>query len=208
MNGSLAISGTTSSGFTTSWQAASDNIGVVGYEISVDFGTPAYFPLTNVLTSPKSGLIESTLYNVRVRAFDAAGNRSAPLTTTVTTASATTSLNTLPQSRKIRTSTLPEKRTLTSTAIYLVYNIGSAQELVFYNKSGSNVSVNIKGSLADHVTIPGAGEDTVSLAAGLDVVAPPGVFTFVSLDHCYAYLAGDVTITASVDNVIVACLLA
>lgn len=205
MNGSLNISSITSSGFTSAWLAASDNIGVTGYEISVDLGTPAYSSLANVLTTSKTGMVESTLYNVRVRAVDAAGNRSVPLTTTVTTA--TISLTTLPLSRKIRTSTNPQMRTLSSDATYFVYNIGTSQELVFYNKSENSVTMNIMGNLADVASIPGAGDDTVSLAGGMDVIAAPGVFTFMSLDQCYAYLVGDVSVTADTDDAVVACLL-
>lgn len=88
LGGTVTITAITTGGFTASWSAATDAVGVTGYEISVDAGTPAYSSVGNVLTSTRTGLSSATLYNVRVRAFDAAGNRSSAITTTVTTATA------------------------------------------------------------------------------------------------------------------------
>ena len=85
MNGTLAVSSPTADGFTLTWPAASDNLGVAGYE--VDDGSGAYSSVGNVLTKTVTGKAPSTTYNPKVRAFDAAGNRAtAPLTTSATTA--------------------------------------------------------------------------------------------------------------------------
>lgn len=85
MVGSLTVTGITDTGFTLSWQAATDNIGVIGYELSINGAT--YAALGNVLTTTTTGLQASTSYDLRLRAMDAAGNRATPLATTVTTAS-------------------------------------------------------------------------------------------------------------------------
>lgn len=84
MVGTIAVSGVSTSGFTLSWQAATDNVGVAGYELSMNGGI-SYASVGNVLSSVQTGLADATSYDVRVRAFDAAGNKSAPLAVTATT---------------------------------------------------------------------------------------------------------------------------
>lgn len=78
LGGSIAIGAVTSSSIALSWQAATDNIGVTGYEVSGDGGT-TYASVGNALTATLTGLAAGTTYALRVRAFDAAGNRSAAL---------------------------------------------------------------------------------------------------------------------------------
>jgi hypothetical protein len=87
MVGSLSSSGITQTGYTLSWQAATDNVGTTGYEYSTDGGT-TYATVGNVLSVTVTGKAASTTYQNRVRAFDAAGNRSAPLALPVTTLAA------------------------------------------------------------------------------------------------------------------------
>jgi hypothetical protein len=93
MSGSLTTSNVTSSGYTMAWTAGTDNVAVTGYEISTDGGT-TYTGVGNVLTRDVTGAAASTLYNLRVRAFDAAGNRSNALSATVTTSAGATTLAT------------------------------------------------------------------------------------------------------------------
>lgn len=57
------------------WSAATDNVAVTGYELSIDGG--AAIDVGNVLTVDRTGLTPGTGYSFRVRAYDAAGNRSA-----------------------------------------------------------------------------------------------------------------------------------
>jgi chitodextrinase len=87
MNGSITSSSITSTGFTLSWIAASDDTAVTGYEYSTDAGT-TYLDAGNVLTKAVTGLAPSTLYNTRVRAYDAAANKATPLSLAVTTSAA------------------------------------------------------------------------------------------------------------------------
>lgn len=84
MSGSITASAISDSGFTIAWSAGADNIAVTGYERSTDGGT-TYVNIGNVLSSTVTGLTAETTYQVRVRAYDAAGNRSAPLSAAVTT---------------------------------------------------------------------------------------------------------------------------
>jgi chitodextrinase len=86
MVGSITASAITATGFTLSWPAATDNVGVTGYEVSINGGS-TYTNINNVLTITETGLASSTSYSVYVRAFDASLNRAAPLTATVTTIS-------------------------------------------------------------------------------------------------------------------------
>jgi chitodextrinase len=87
MNGSLAASAATTSGFTLTWSAASDNVAVAGYEYSTNGGT-SWTDVGNVLTTAVSGLAANTAYTPQVRAYDAAGNRAAAISTTVSTLAA------------------------------------------------------------------------------------------------------------------------
>ncbi|NKY38333.1 carbohydrate-binding protein [Cellulomonas septica] len=70
----LAASGTTSSSTTLAWSASTDNVGVTGYEVLRN-GTVV--GSTTGTTYTASGLSASTAYTFAVRAYDAAGNRSA-----------------------------------------------------------------------------------------------------------------------------------
>jgi mannan endo-1,4-beta-mannosidase len=70
----LTSSGIAGTGFTLSWTASTDNVGVTGYEVfrnSTSIGTPASNSF-NV-----TGLVCNTTYSMTVRARDAAGNWSA-----------------------------------------------------------------------------------------------------------------------------------
>ena len=86
MAGSLLSSAITSTSFNLSWQAATDNVAVTGYEVSTDGVT--YTNIGNVLTITEAGRAASTAYQCLVRAYDAARNRSIPLSLTVTTLAA------------------------------------------------------------------------------------------------------------------------
>lgn len=88
MNGAITITSITTSGWTAAWSAGSDNIGVSGYEISIDTGTPSYTPLGIAYNYVVSGKASGSPYYFRVRDYDAAGNRGTPLVTTVNTTAA------------------------------------------------------------------------------------------------------------------------
>jgi chitodextrinase len=70
----LASSAITLTGFTVSWTASTDAVGVTGYDVRRDGGTPVSVTATNYAFT---GLTPGTLYNVDVRAHDLAGNNSA-----------------------------------------------------------------------------------------------------------------------------------
>lgn len=71
----LASSSITESGFTLTWEASTDNIGVSGYEV-LSNGNVIRTVGSNAVTL--ADLNASTTYNMTVRAKDAAGNTSAP----------------------------------------------------------------------------------------------------------------------------------
>ena len=76
----LASSGVTQTQATLTWNAATDNVGVTGYQITrngVVLPTPVSSP-----TFTDTGLTAGTAYTYSVRAFDAAGNFSGTSTTT------------------------------------------------------------------------------------------------------------------------------
>lgn len=82
LGGGLTASSVTSTGYTLNWSAASDNVGVVGYERSLDGGS-TWVGVGNVLTSVVTGRTPGTIDQVRVRAKDAAGNASVALAVSV-----------------------------------------------------------------------------------------------------------------------------
>ena len=64
-----------STGATLQWTTSTDNVGVTGYEVQVNAG--AWVNYGNKLTVQVTGLTPGQTYTFKVRAFDAAGNRSA-----------------------------------------------------------------------------------------------------------------------------------
>lgn len=71
----LAVSGTiTASNIPVAWNASTDNIGVTGYEVRIDGGSPIAVGATSYTFT---GLAASTQYDIEVRAGDAASNWSA-----------------------------------------------------------------------------------------------------------------------------------
>jgi chitinase len=72
--GGLTVTGHTSSSVSLSWSAATDNVGVTGYDVYQ--GSSAATTVTGT-TATVSGLSASTSYSFKVRARDAAGNTSA-----------------------------------------------------------------------------------------------------------------------------------
>lgn len=71
--GSLAGSAVSSSRIDLSWTAATDNRGVAGYELEQN---GVVFNVGLVLNISRNALIHSTAYTFKIRAYDAAGNRS------------------------------------------------------------------------------------------------------------------------------------
>lgn len=69
------------------WQAATDNVGVVGYRIWRQIGTGAsvLFDATTGTTYRDLAVTPGTTYAYEIRAYDAAGNVSAPATVTAST---------------------------------------------------------------------------------------------------------------------------
>ena len=98
--GSLAAITSSGTQISLSWPAATDNIGVTGYEVERCQGagcsTFALIATTTAVSYVDSGLISGLTYSYRIRARDAAGNVSAysPVATS-TTVSSTTVLTTL-----------------------------------------------------------------------------------------------------------------
>ena len=78
----LASSSITSSGFSVSWTASTDNVGVTGYNVYLNGVLDGNTALTSYNFS---GLSASTTYSVAVEATDAAGNTSGQASINVTT---------------------------------------------------------------------------------------------------------------------------
>src|SRR5256886_4770288 len=80
--GGLSVTGTTQTGISVAWNAATDNVGVTGYALYLN-GTKVG---TTAQTSYSfSGLSCGTSYTLGVAAYDAAGNVSSTASTTAAT---------------------------------------------------------------------------------------------------------------------------
>ena len=78
----LRVMSATSGSVTLAWNAATDNVGVTGYDV---FRATTKVGSSNTTTYTINGLTCGTAYSVGVRAFDSAGNTSAQATTSVST---------------------------------------------------------------------------------------------------------------------------
>jgi chitodextrinase len=78
----LSASGTTSTSTNLAWTAATDNVGVTGYEV---YQGATLRATVTTLTYAVTGLTASTAYTFSVKAKDAAGNASTSNTVSVTT---------------------------------------------------------------------------------------------------------------------------
>ena len=73
MVGDIEVSSLTRTGYTLTWEAATDNVAVTGYEYSLDGGS-TWTDAGDVLTVNISGRTAGATDQVRVRAYDAAEN--------------------------------------------------------------------------------------------------------------------------------------
>ncbi|MCG2612609.1 T9SS type A sorting domain-containing protein, partial [Flavobacterium sp. SM15] len=78
----LSASGTTTSSTNLSWTAATDNVGVTGYDV---YQNGVLKTTTTATTLAVAGLSASTTYNFYVKAKDAAGNASSASNTVIVT---------------------------------------------------------------------------------------------------------------------------
>lgn len=84
LTGSISVSSLTNTSYVLAWPAGTDDVGIQGYDYSLDGGVN-WITLGNVLTVSVTGRTAGATDLVRVRARDAANNLSTPvLSTTVT----------------------------------------------------------------------------------------------------------------------------
>lgn len=76
LTGTITISSLTTTSYTASWPAGSDNVAVTGYEYRINAGT--WTDNGNSLSVGISGRTPGSTDTFEVRAYDAAGNRSTP----------------------------------------------------------------------------------------------------------------------------------
>src|SRR4029450_10889576 len=81
----LAAASATASAITFTWTASTDNVGVAGYDVSVDMGRRDRGDRGDSASYNVRGLSCGTPVSVSVTAFDRAQNRSAPATATGST---------------------------------------------------------------------------------------------------------------------------
>lgn len=89
MSGPLTRNSLTSTSYTITGYSATDNVGVAGFEYSLNGGT-TYAPITTGSSFPVTGRTPGATDQVRVRAFDFADNKATPLSLAVTLAAGDT----------------------------------------------------------------------------------------------------------------------
>ena len=82
MTGSVTISAKTTTSYTATWSAGSDNVAVTGYECRLNAGS--WVDLGSVLTVNISARTPGATDTFEVRAYDAAGNRATALSQSIT----------------------------------------------------------------------------------------------------------------------------
>lgn len=82
MTGSVTISAKTTTSYTATWSAGSDNVAVTGYEYRLNAGS--WTSVGNVLTTNISARTPGATDTFEVRAYDAAANKSSALSQSVT----------------------------------------------------------------------------------------------------------------------------
>lgn len=87
LTGAVTSTAVTATSATIAWPLATDDVAVTGYEYSTNGGT-SYVNAGTARTAALSGLTASTTYQLRARAYDAAGNRSSAVSGTLTTLAA------------------------------------------------------------------------------------------------------------------------
>lgn len=199
----ITVSSVTSTALTVSWPAATDNVGVVSYEVSVDTGAPVYVNVATARTRFATGLTAGTTYTVRVRAADGAGNVSQPLTvSTSTTGLAPVGPASAVVQKLSDSPVVHQLSSLSSAPVQITYKTGTGQELVLFNNGSTVAVVTLKGSTAGAVTTKGLAGVTVDLSGGLPITVPAKEFVTLKLDNATLYLKGICTLTANTDGVV------
>lgn len=144
---SLASASITSTSFTLSWTASTDNVGVTGYKI---YQNGSLLTSTASTSYNVTGLTASTTYTYYVQAYDAAGN----VSTASSTLSVTTSASGGTSDITVGTGTSVQGFPLNcyygyerSAAIYTVSEVGSAgtiNKLAWYSTVTTSYSVPVK----------------------------------------------------------------
>lgn len=90
LSGAITFSSITQTGYTASWPAGADNVGVAGYEYQIGSTAGAWTDRGTNRTATITGRTAGTTEVFYVRSYDAAGNRSTPaISASVTTQGAT-----------------------------------------------------------------------------------------------------------------------
>ena len=90
----LTVSNLTQTSLTLSWDAFTDNVGVVEYRVSNPYSPYTLYATTSNTSVNLTGLDTNSFYRFKVVAYDAAGNSSSSYVQTTTTTLNTTTTTT------------------------------------------------------------------------------------------------------------------
>ncbi len=190
----LTASNITTSSVDLSWSAATDNVGVAGYNIYVD---GSFVGNTTALTYTVSGLSASTTYNMSVTAYDAAGNESTAATISVTTA---TPPDTTPPSAPTNLTA----SNVTASSVDLSWsaatdNVGVTGYNIYVNGSpvGNTTALNFTVSGLSPNTTYTMGVTAVDAAGNESAAATVSVTTQSSGTNC---VGGNLSLSITLDN--------
>lgn len=144
LTGSITISALTTTSYTATWPAGSDNVAVTGYEYRIAAGS--WVDAGNVLTVNITGRTPGATETFEVRAYDAAGNRSTPaLSTSVTLDSAVPTV-TVTEPLKNNTGTLLASQSGIRVAVLQAADLVSVYEATGLTTNSSGVLATISNA--------------------------------------------------------------
>jgi chitodextrinase len=205
----VSMTAKTSTSISIAWNASTDNVGVAGYRIYVNSeSTPANASLVAGTTYTINGLSPSSIYQITVKALDAAGNSSTfSNSISITTDSNVTTDVTAPTRPTGLTAT-----NITSTSFTLNWTASTDDTLtpaqIHYDVYGSSQACNVSGIVGYCGAVTGTTSMNITgLSAGTTYSALVGAnagFVVQAYDDSLHYSAGSnllsVTTTSGADT--------
>ena len=195
LTGVITVNSKTSSSINVSCPAATDNVVVAHYEWSSNGGTSW---VTGTTTHNFTGLTAGTQYEIRVRASDAAGNKSSVLSLAVTTdaEAAPVLAGAITVSNKTSTSITASCPSASGSVTGYEWSIGGAWVSDTNSHSFTGLTADTEYTVQVRAVGPGGTSAALSLSVTTDAVAAP------VLSSPTASATGQTTATGSVQTTV------
>jgi hypothetical protein len=160
----------TSGGVSVTWPAPSDNVGVIGYHVTLDgFAQPDVSGARVDL----AGLVRGSAHSITVTAFDAAGNTGGPATTTFTVPEAPTQPTPPTQPTRTAPAAPSNLQILTTTTALTASWTASADATTYHITlqpgTGQPLVADVTGTSTTFAKLPPRTSFTISIAGANDI---------------------------------------